>query len=545
MSNSFIIQGKLVDVVSKRIFNAEIEVNNGIVVKVNESDKEFDKYILPGLVDSHVHVESSMLIPTGFARAAVKSGTVASVSDPHEIANVMGVPGVKYMIENGKKSPFKFHFGAPSCVPATPFETSGATINSNDIKELMNSDDIYYLAEMMNFPGVIFKDEEVLKKIKYAHESGKPIDGHAPGLRGEDLEKYAAQKITTDHECTTVEEAISKIEKGIMIQIREGSAAKDFENLFPLLKTHPNKVMFCTDDCHPDDLIKGHINKIMARAVAKGANIFDVIIAATKTPKEHYNLNTGLLQKGDPADIIIVNNLTDFDVENTYIDGKLVFSQGKVLLEKQTEYAINNFKCKPIYSNDIIVENTGKKIQVIVAKDGDLLTGKEITEPTVIENKIVSDTARDILKIVVLNRYRESKPQVGFIKNFKLKKGAIAGSIAHDSHNIIAIGTTDEEIVLAINKVIKNSGGIVACNAGEYKDLKLNVAGLMSTEDAEFVAEQYEKVHTMAKELGSELTAPFMTMAFMALLVIPELKIGDKGLFDVNKFEFTSLFAES
>lgn len=545
MSNSFIIQGKLVDVVSKRIFNAEIEVNNGIVVKVNESDKEFDKYILPGLVDSHVHVESSMLIPTGFARAAVKSGTVASVSDPHEIANVMGVPGVKYMIENGKKSPFKFHFGAPSCVPATPFETSGATINSNDIKELMNSDDIYYLAEMMNFPGVIFKDEEVLKKIKYAHESGKPIDGHAPGLRGEDLEKYAAQKITTDHECTTVEEAISKIEKGIMIQIREGSAAKDFENLFPLLKTHPNKVMFCTDDCHPDDLIKGHINKIMERAVAKGANIFDVIIAATKTPKEHYNLNTGLLQKGDPADIIIVNNLTDFDVENTYIDGKLVFSQGKVLLEKQTEYAINNFKCKPIYSNDIIVENTGKKIQVIVAKDGDLLTGKEITEPTVIENKIVSDTARDILKIVVLNRYRESKPQVGFIKNFKLKKGAIAGSIAHDSHNIIAIGTTDEEIVLAINKVIKNSGGIVACNAGEYKDLKLNVAGLMSTEDAEFVAEQYEKVHTMAKELGSELTAPFMTMAFMALLVIPELKIGDKGLFDVNKFEFTSLFAES
>ena len=545
MSNSFIIQGKLVDVVSKRIFNAEIEVNNGIVVKVNESDKEFDKYILPGLVDSHVHVESSMLIPTGFARAAVKSGTVASVSDPHEIANVMGVPGVKYMIENGKKSPFKFHFGAPSCVPATPFETSGATINSYDIKELMNSDDIYYLAEMMNFPGVIFKDEEVLKKIKYAHESGKPIDGHAPGLRGEDLEKYAAQKITTDHECTTVEEAISKIEKGIMIQIREGSAAKDFENLFPLLKTHPNKVMFCTDDCHPDDLIKGHINKIMARAVAKGANIFDVIIAATKTPKEHYNLNTGLLQKGDPADIIIVNNLTDFDVEKTYIDGKLVFSQGKVLLEKQTEYAINNFKCKPIYSNDIIVENTGKKIQVIVAKDGDLLTGKEITEPTVIENKIVSDTARDILKIVVLNRYRESKPQVGFIKNFKLKKGAIAGSIAHDSHNIIAIGTTDEEIVLAINKVIENSGGIVACNAGEYKDLKLNVAGLMSTEDAEFVAEQYEKVHTMAKELGSELTAPFMTMAFMALLVIPELKIGDKGLFDVNKFEFTSLFAES
>jgi adenine deaminase len=545
MGNSFVIQGKLVDVVGRRIFNAEVEVVNGVIVKITESDKEYDKYILPGLTDSHVHVESSMLIPTGFARAAVKNGTVASVSDPHEIANVMGVPGVKYMIENGKKSPFKFYFGAPSCVPATPFETSGAVINSDDIKELMDSKDIYYLAEMMNFPGVIFKDEEVLKKIIHAHNAGKPIDGHAPGLSGEDLEKYAAQKITSDHECTTVEEAIAKIDKGIKIQIREGSAAKDFENLFPLFKSHPDKVMFCTDDCHPDDLVKGHINKIMGRAVAKGADIFDVIIAASKTPKEHYNLNTGLLQKGDPADIILVNNLNDFDVEKTYIDGTLVYDNGKVLLEKQEEKAINNFNCKSISASDIQLENTGSKIQIIVAKDGDLLTGKEIVEPTVIDNKIVSDISRDILKIVVINRYRETKPQIGFIKNFKLKEGAIAGSIAHDSHNLIAIGTSDEEIVFAINKVIENSGGIVACNKGEYKDLKLNVAGLMSTEDAEFVAEQYEKVHSMAKKIGSELTAPFMTMAFMALLVIPELKIGDKGLFDVTKFEFTSLFAEN
>jgi len=545
MSNPFVIQGKLVDIISRQIINAEVEVNNGVIAKISESDKEYEKYILPGLTDSHVHVESSMLIPTGFARAAVKNGTVASVSDPHEIANVMGVPGVKYMIENGKKSPFKFHFGAPSCVPATPFETSGAVINSDDIKELMDSKDIYYLAEMMNFPGVIFSDEEVLKKITHAHNSGKPIDGHAPGLSGEDLGKYAAQKISTDHECTTVQEAIDKIEKGIKIQIREGSAAKDFENLFPLFKTHPKEIMFCTDDCHPDDLVKGHINKVMARAVAKGADIFDVITAATKTPKDHYKLNTGLLQEGDPADIIIVNDLNDFDVEKTYIDGKLVYDNGKVLLEKLKENAINNFNCKAISVSDIQLENNGANIQIIVAKDGDLLTGKEIVKPTVIDSKIVSDTSRDILKIVVINRYRESKPQIGFIKNFKLKEGAIAGSIAHDSHNIIAIGTSDEEIVFAVNKVIENSGGIVACNKGEYKDLKLNVAGLMSTEDAEFVAEQYKKVHSMAKEMGSELTAPFMTMAFMALLVIPELKIGDKGLFDVTKFEFTSLFAES
>ena len=544
MSESFIVSGKLVDVVSRRIFNAELRIEEGKLVEVKESDKEYDNYILPGLIDAHVHIESSMLVPTGFARAAVKNGTVATVSDPHEIANVMGVMGIEYMIENSKKTPFKFHFGAPSCVPATPFETSGAVINSDDIKKLMSSPDIYYLAEMMNFPGVIYKDEEVIKKIKYAHEANKPVDGHAPGLSGEDLDKYAAQNITTDHECTTVEEAVNKIRKGIKIQIREGSAAKNFENLFPLLNTHPDKVMFCTDDCHPDDLVKGHINKIISRAVKKGADIFDVISAATKNPIEHYNLNVGLLQIGDPADFIIVNNLTDFDVKKTFINGQLVFDNGEVLLEKLSEKAINNFNCKPITVNDIVVAKTGSKIQVIVAKDGDLLTGKEIIEPTVENGNVVSDISRDILKIVVVNRYQEAKPQLGFIKNFNLKKGAIAGSIAHDSHNIIAIGTNDNDIVKAVNKVIENTGGIVACDENIIKDLKLDVAGLMSTEEADEVAAKYYEVSTMAKELGSKLTAPFMTMAFMALLVIPKLKIGDKGLFNVSKFDFTTLFIE-
>ena len=508
MSDSFIVSGKLVDVVNRRIFNAEVKIEEGRIIAINESDKEYDNCILPGLIDAHVHIESSMLVPTGFARAAVKNGTVATVSDPHEIANVMGLAGIDYMIENSKKTPFKFHFGAPSCVPATPFETSGAVINSDDIKKLMSNPDIYYLAEMMNFPGVIYNDEEVIKKIKYAHEANKPIDGHAPGLSGEDLEKYAAQNITTDHECTTVEEAVSKIEKGIKIQIREGSAAKNFENLFPLLNTHPDKVMFCTDDCHPDDLVKGHINKIISRAVKKGTDIFDVISAATKNPIEHYNLNVGLLQIGDPADFIIVNN----------------------------------FKCKPINVNDIAVAERGSKIQIIVAKDGDLLTGKEIIEPAIENGNVVSDITRDILKIVVVNRYHDTEPQIGFIKNFNLKKGAIAGSIAHDSHNIIAIGTNDNDIVKAINKVIENTGGIVACDENIIKDLKLDVAGLMSTEEADEVAAKYHEVSTMAKEMGSKLTAPFMTMAFMALLVIPELKIGDKGLFNVSKFDFTTLF---
>lgn len=544
MSKNFVISGKVVDVVGRKIINANITVVNGVIKSIEECDQEYGLFILPGLVDAHVHIESSMLVPTSFARAAVKNGTVATVSDPHEIANVMGIKGVEYMIANGKESPFKFYFGAPSCVPATPFETSGAVINSDDIHALMQNPDIYYLAEMMNFPGVIYNDKEVIDKINYAHQANKPIDGHAPGLSGDDLAKYAAQKITTDHECTTTEEAIGKIQKGIKIQIREGSAAKNFENLFPLINTHPEKIMFCTDDCHPDDLVKGHINKIISRAVKKGADVFNAISAATINPVEHYHLNVGLLQIGDPADFIVVDNLEEFNVQKTYINGKLVFDHGNVLFEKFSAKAINNFNCKPITIADISVPEEPGLIQVIVAKDGDLLTGKEKLKPTVENGFVMSDVNRDILKIVVINRYKQVKPQVGFIKNFKFKKGAIAGSIAHDSHNIIAIGTSDNEIVNAINKVIENAGGIVACDKGVFKCLPLNVAGLMSTDEAEHVAAKYHEVHTMAKALGSDLTAPFMTMAFMALLVIPELKIGDKGLFDVTKFQFTTLFVE-
>ncbi len=544
MKEKLIITGKLVDIFQRRIYNAQITVAHSKIEDIKEVDEEYENYILPGLVDAHVHIESSMLVPTSFARAAVKNGTVATVSDPHEIANVMGVRGVEYMIENGKKSPFKFYFGAPSCVPATPFETSGAVINAKETGELLENPDIFYLAEMMNFPGVINQDKEVLQKIHYAHKVEKPIDGHAPGLSGVGLDKYAEQNISTDHECTSVEEAIEKIKRGIKIQIREGSAAKDFENLFSLIKSHPEMIMFCTDDCHPDDLVQGHINKILSRAVKKGANVFDVITAATKTPKEHYNLNNGLLQKGDPADLVIIDNLQNFNAIQTYIDGKLVYDKGQVLIDKTEEKPINNFHCKPISADDIKVIDKGKQIQVIVAKDGDLLTGKETIFPTVNKGEIVSDTRRDILKIVVLNRYLEEKPQVGFIKNFGLKRGAIAGSIAHDSHNIIAIGTNDLDIVRAINTIVENKGGIVAVENQNRNSLVLNVAGLMSTSEAEDVAKKYNEVHKMAKEFGSTLTAPFMTMAFMALLVIPELKIGDKGLFDVSKFEFTSLFVK-
>ncbi|OFX19344.1 MAG: adenine deaminase [Bacteroidetes bacterium GWA2_31_9b] len=542
MKNEFFVTGKLVDIVNRKMFNAQVHIKNGKIEEIIEIEQEQGMFILPGFIDSHVHIESSMMIPSSFARAAVQHGTIATVSDPHEIANVLGIPGVEFMIQNSKKVPFKFFFGAPSCVPATSFETSGASINSTDTEKLINNPDIHYLAEMMNFPGVIFNDSEVHLKIASAIKAHKPIDGHAPGLKGEDLKKYAAAKISTDHECSTYDEAIEKINLGIKIQIREGSAAKDFENLFPLVKSHPGNIMFCTDDCHPNDLIKGHINKIVSRAIYKDADIYDVLNAAIKNPIEHYKLNVGLLQKGDFADFILVKDLKDFDVVKTYINGNLVFDNGQVLINKIEEKPINNFNCEKISQKDILVSESKGKVNVIVAKDGDLLTQKLVTEPKIANGEVVVDLERDILKIVIVNRYKKSQPVVGLIKNFNLKSGAIAGSIAHDSHNIIAIGTNDFDIVEAINTIIDNKGGIVACNGKQKVHLKLEVAGLMSTEEANEIAKNYEKVNALAKELGSTLTAPFMTMAFMTLLVIPELKIGDKGLFDVSKFEFTTLF---
>lgn len=544
MESELIVSGKVVDIFNRRIYNGRLYVSNQKITKIEECEEDFNSYILPGFVDSHVHIESSMMIPSSFARAAVKHGTVATVSDPHEIANVMGIAGVDFMINNSKRVPFKFYFGAPSCVPATPFETSGAVISEKEIGTLLKNPDIFYLAEMMNFPGVIYNDKDVLAKLDHANKLKKPIDGHAPGLTGENLKKYASKNITTDHECTTVEEAIEKINNGIKIQIREGSAAKDFENLFPLINSHPDKIMFCTDDCHPDDLIKGHLNKTIKRAVEKGADFFNVLAATTINPINHYNLNVGLLRIGDPADFIVVNDLKEFDVKETYINGSLVFKEGNVLFPFVDEKPINRFDCNKISEKDIFIPYKGGKLQTIVAKDGDLITGKSIEDPLVKNGFIISDTARDILKIVVVNRYFQGAPTVGFIKNFNLKKGAMAGSIAHDSHNIIAIGTNDKDIVAAINRLIENKGGIVACYDNNIVDLKLNVAGLMSVEEAEVIAEKYQKVNNMVKKMGSTLTAPFMTMAFMALLVIPELKIGDKGLFDVSKFEFTSLFVK-
>ena len=536
-----ILQGQIVDIFNRRIFKGEVTIQNGFITSIEEKDHTTNHYILPGFIDAHIHIESSMLVPSEFARLAVCHGTVATVSDPHEIANVLGVKGVEFMIENGKKVPFKFNFGAPSCVPATTFESAGATIDSEEIKSLMANPDIKYLAEMMNYPGVLFDDDEVMKKIAWAKHYNKPIDGHAPVLRGDAVTKYIDAGISTDHECFTYEEALEKLQKGMKIIIREGSAAKNFEALIDLLPAHFENMMFCSDDKHPDDLILDHINKLCARAVAKNIDVFKILQAACVNPVEHYNLDVGLLQVGDAADCIIVNDLKEFKILQTFIDGELVYNHGDSKIESVTVPVLNNFNTSKKKIEDFKFESDSKQIRVIEALEGQLVTNELIEDALIIDDNLVSNIEKDILKITVVNRYQNQKPAIAFIKNFGLKEGAIASSVGHDSHNIIAVGVSDEAICKAVNLLIDHKGGISATSKTEEKVVSLPVAGIMSDKDGYTIGKQYAELDTMAKQLGSSLHAPYMTLSFMALLVIPSLKLSDKGLFNGKDFKFTPL----
>ena len=543
--NRFTLSGNIVDIHNETIFKGTVYVDNGHIKDIVKDDSVTENYyILPGLIDSHIHIESSMLIPSEFARLAVIHGTVATVSDPHEIANVLGIDGIKYMIENGKKVPFKFYFGASSCVPATPFETAGAELGVKELEELLAMDEIKYMAEMMNFPGAINRDASVMDKLAIAKKHNKPVDGHAPGVKGEDAKKYIEAGITTDHECFTMEEALEKIKYGMKIQIREGSAAKNFEALVDLLKDHADDVLFCSDDKHPDDLVEGHINQMVKRAVEKGYDIIKVLRNVILNPIKHYNLEVGSLQTGDPADMIVVDNLKDFNILRTYINGVKVAEKGKTLIKPVEANQPNLFLAEPVTIEDIYVQPGSDKIKVIEAYDGELITGILKETPKVVNNRIVSNIEDDVLKIVVLNRYESGvKPAVGFIKGFGLKNGALASSVAHDSHNVVAVGTSDEEIVKAMNLVISSKGGVAVVHENYQDILPLPVAGLMSTDDGFKVAEKYHHLDQKAHELGSKLRAPFMTMSFMALLVIPALKLSDKGLFDGTTFSFTDVLA--
>ena len=536
-----IFSGNIVDPVSKRIYKGQIKVGDGVIKEINQKDDVNDVYILPGLVDSHIHIESSMLTPQNFSDAAIRFGTVATVSDPHEIANVLGEEGVNYMIENARDSQIKFFFGVPSCVPATGFESSGAKIDSKQVKNLLQRKDLYFLSEMMNYPGVIYQDPEVHRKINSAKEAGKRIDGHAPGLRGKDLDAYVKAGISTDHECFSLREAEEKLDKGMYIQIREGSAAKNFESLYSIIDKNPDKIMLCSDDLHPDDLVKGHINLLLKRCVEKKIDLFNAIRSVSVVPVNHYNINVGLLQVGDPADFILVNNLTEFQVLKTVIDGKIVFTRGDFPIKKKPQKLVNKFFVNEVHEENIKVPARGSKIKVIQIIDKELITKSIISDAKIENNCIISDVKNDILKIVVQNRYEKEPPSVGFIKGFELQKGGFVSSIAHDSHNIIAVGTEDRIITELIHWVNKNRGGIAVHTGQEIIGLNLPVAGIISDKPASEVAEMYLRLNNAAREMGCPLEAPFMTLSFMALLVIPELKIGNKGLFDVNHFKFTNL----
>ncbi len=535
------IQGNIVDIPNQRIFKGEVIINAGRIISITEKEHNINQYILPGFIDSHIHIESSMLVPSEFARIAVTHGTVATVSDPHEIANVLGVEGVDFMIENSNKVPFKFYFGAPSCVPATQFETAGASIDADGIKELLSRKEIKYLAEMMNYPGVIYKDEEVLKKIEWAKHFDKPVDGHAPGLMGEDLSKYISEGITTDHECFTYDEGLEKLRKGMKVIIREGSAAKNFEALIDLLPDHFSDMMFCSDDKHPDDLLIGHINHLCSRAIKKGMDLFQVLQVACINPIAHYDLDVGTLKSGDPADFIVVEDLIDFKVVNTFIQGDLVFDGNRSLIQPVSFPILNYFNTSKKTISDFKLNSNADEIRVIEALDGELVTREVYCKSKLINGNLVSNIDDDILKLTVVNRYQDQPPALAFIKNFGLKHGAIASSVGHDSHNIIAVGASDEAICKAVNLIIENQGGICAITNEDQKILPMPVAGIMSDQNANSVGLQYAELDRMAKDMGSTLSAPFMTLSFMALLVIPSLKLSDKGLFDGNTFKFTSL----
>jgi adenine deaminase len=541
-----ILHANLVDLHQRQVYSVALEVQEQKIQRIQKIASDANlPFLLPGFIDAHVHVESSMLVPSEFARLAVVHGTVATISDPHEIANVCGMQGVEYMIDNGKKVPFHFFFGAPSCVPATPFETAGGEISAADIQELMARPEILYLAEMMNWPGTVNRDPEVMEKIQIAQQQGKPIDGHAPGLRGELAQKYVSAGPSTDHECFTYEEALEKIKLGMKISIREGSAAKNFEALIDLIDDYPEMLLFCSDDKHPDNLAMSHINELVRRAVAKGKDTFDVLRAACIHPIIHYSLPVGQLREGDGADFILVKDLENFEVLATYIKGQKVAENGQSLIPRIKNEVINHFNTSPKKPADFQIPSQNKQVRVIEALDGQLITPEVEGEITLKNGLAESNPDQDILKITVVNRYQDAPPALAFIKNFGLKSGAIASSVGHDSHNIIAVGGDDASICRAVNLLIEAKGGVSAVWQDQEEVLPLPVGGIMSPEDGYEVAAAYTRIDRIAKEMGSRLNSPFMTLSFMALLVIPDLKLSDKGLFDGKKFAFTEIFKKN
>lgn len=535
--------------VRREIYDGELIVTDGRISSIRQcslpDSMEPWPYLMPGFIDSHVHIESSMMLPAEFARVASEHGTIGAIADPHEIANVMGVEGVDVMIHLGRQAQFNFLFGAPSCVPSIGcnVETSGATIGSQEIAALMQRDDIAFLAEMMNFMGVLHGDSEVMAKLAAARAAGKPIDGHAPGLSLEGRRLYAQAGVSTDHECTTLEEGRDCIRAGMKVIIREGSAAKDYNQLHPLIDEYPDQVMLCTDDCHADDLVRGHINVIAARALLDGHDFWNVLQVACCNPQRHYGVNWGLLQEGDPATFIVVNNIGPYlAIQSTIIRGVEVYSYdqsfGSISIRRQTIADLNSYPnhfCATLITpEDIRLDiRRGDTKHIIRATDKSLYTGHEVVEVTGDPMKDSHYPWHEVQKVVVYNRYTPSaRPVIGLVRGFGIRHGAIASSVAHDSHNIVAIGSDDELIVHAINRIITMRGGQVVITSDEMIEMALPIAGLMSPLDGHEVAYRCRLLCDMAVLTGCTLKAPFITMAFLCLPVIPELKITDRCLWD-------------
>ncbi len=533
-----LVRGNLLNVSTEEVYGAEITYLNGIITCVKAVHGNYKGLILPGFIDAHIHIESSLLTPSRFAEAVVPHGTTSIVADPHEIANVMGLNGINYMVNDASTVPLKVYLTAPSCVPATPFETSGGVISEYEIEKLLEDKNVVALGEMMNFPGVINEDQNVIAKLKAAKRIGKPVDGHAPLLSGSELCKYIMSGISTDHECTTKKEALEKRRLGMKLMLREGSSAKNLKELASI-----GGYFIVSDDKDPGDLLQGHVDGMLRKAFEYGIDPIEALKMVTLNPGEHYNLNTGNIVPGKAADLIFIDNLKDLNIEKVIVDGNLVAQNGRPLFDVKPKEIPSTFKLKPKnHSNfDVPGKKSKETVRVIEMLEDQLITHESSAVLKLVDGNLKSDLGNDILKIAVVERYGNERISNAFIKGFGLKDGAIASSVAHDSHNIITVGTNSQDMTKAVNTVLRNKGGLAAVSKDIFYELELPVAGLMSTKSALEVSSDLKILHDAVLDMGSKLKSPFMSMSFMTLLVIPKLKISDMGLFDVEKFDFVEL----
>jgi adenine deaminase len=544
--------GRIVNVFSGEIYRADVAIHKGTIAGLGEykGKKSIDvasKLILPGLIDSHVHLESSMLTPAEFAKAVLPNGTTAVVADPHEIANVLGEKGITYILKASEDLPLDFYFMLPSCVPATPLETSGARLKTADLLPFLKHGRVLGLAEMMNYPGVLSGDAEVLQKLRSF--SGQIIDGHAPGLSGKDLSAYVGTGITSDHECTSADEAREKMRLGMTIFIREGSAAKDMEALLPAV-TVANSRFFCfaTDDFQPGDLKNGSINELVKKAIRLGLDPMTAVRMATINPARHFGLKRkGAVLPGYDADLVIIDSFDDFGVVMVFKQGKLVAKSDTCVIPCKSshhEQTKRTVRIRPITEQDIRIKAKTGHARVIELIPDQIETKHSVLPVSAQSGFVFSDTERDILKLMVIERHKATgNIGLGLVKGFGLRSGAIAGTVAHDSHNIIAAGVSDDDILVAVSEIRKLQGGLVVVhNKKVLAEIPLPVAGLMSDKPLSYVVEKLSEIEVAVKELGVKIKHPFGILSFLALPVIPELKLTDKGLVDVNQFKFVDLF---